>query len=221
MNGVEKMPIEPKENKQVKVCRYCNKEVVNLGLHIANLHPSVFEQIDETTPQKQTNTPLNATDNAILDIDAIVSKKVNTMMNIQIMKMLANGADLKDIQSFTKPATNQLDELKKYHDIVYGTETKGSLNVNVGSEETGGGQWLELANNALPIIAQIMNNRGGKQNDELGTNKTGYIPTDRDIHEETKLDRGESESISTESDATIQPIRTDKDEPSIINTGNK
>jgi len=214
------MPIET--DKPLKRCKYCGKDVRNLGYHIANMHPAIFDKIDETeaindyaeqtTPLKQEFTPQNIANKPTSSINDMLKEKIETFFNAKILKMLTDNPEmpLQDMQRVFAPQQTQptLNDIKTYHDLIYKDE-KGSLNLNVGSEESSGGQWLELANNALPLIAQIMQSRGGKNNDEPRTDKEGHIQPNGSVHEETKLDRIESEDISSKPIIAIR--RNDED----------
>jgi len=196
-------------DKPLKKCRFCNKDVRNLGNHIANIHPSVLNQLEELedviTPPPITASPQVASmpmiqQKAIKNINEIVSEKLETMLNLKIIEMLSKGGSIEQVQNALQPTANNpsFQQLKEYHELIYG-QNKPEININTG-EETGG--WIELANNALPIISQLLQRKTGgtQENDtEHRGNEEESGATLKPIQFETEQYRSESENISTES----------------------
>jgi hypothetical protein len=193
-----KMPIET--TKPLKKCAFCSKEYANLGLHIINAHPSIMDKLEETTPQPEvltTYTTPKTPNTEYNDIDTMIRNKLNTMMNIKIIEMLANpNKDVSLIElknAVTPPQTLNFEELKKYHDLFYKSE---EVATNKGN------QWLELINGALPIVAQML----PKKIEEVKKNDTEYRPIEergigirRLISQEVASDRGKSGDLSGKS----------------------
>jgi len=152
------------EIRPTRMCRYCNKEVINLTSHIINMHPKVLEQIEEISqelPPSNTNfqTPpqnpgVSMQRTAPNDINTMIREKLDIMLNIKIIEMLSKNPDtsLGDIKKAIEPTQNTtLQDIKMYHDMLW-KDTPMQR-----AEDTGGGnQWLDLVNNALPIIAQML-----------------------------------------------------------------
>lgn len=148
------MPID--SAKPLKLCKFCNKEVQNLATHIINMHPSIIDKLEEgeTTvreipqiQQRQISPPS--------DISAMIREKLDLMLNIKIIEMLSTQKDvsLQEISKAIQPPTS-LQEIKTYHDMMYGN--KGGLDINVESSGSNVSDWIEIAKLGLPIIAQML-----------------------------------------------------------------
>lgn len=220
------MPIET--TKPLKNCKFCGKDYANLATHIINSHPSIVEQLDESAyipTQNTTPLPLNVANGPPqrqhlgTDIDTMVREKLNTMLNIKIMEMLSSNKDvsLMDIkQSLEPPKTTSLKELKEFHDLVY------SNNNNGGNEENGN-QWLDLINNALPIVSQMLPKKREEleKNDRYKPIEDGRVATIRPISEEVARDTNKS-GIDSEEPRIIVPTEQQNNIGSDgINQGNK
>ena len=145
-------------NKPKKQCPYCLKEVNNLGFHVANNHPQIMAQLEEQkTPSPPPATPtltpqlVNSDKNAGLSVNNMVADALQTMLNIKIIEMLSNSknASLQEISAaINPPKPSTLQEIKEYHDLVYGQETREI-------PETGNG-WVDLATAAIPLIREML-----------------------------------------------------------------
>jgi hypothetical protein len=219
------MPIE--SNRPIKKCKYCTKEVQNLATHIINSHPSILEQLEEgeiktppETPPKALNTPQNAT---IIseDTETLIRRKLNTLMDIQIIKALGSGAELKDIRALVTPQKTPqevITETIALHNAIY---PKGNNTVVESGSSVN--QWLELANNALPIIRDMLPKKQSmevKQNDGYKEPTRGDRKPIRTISQQIAEHRGESGSISKESGIDVRAEQQNSREPEIINKGN-
>jgi len=194
------MPIE--SDKPLKKCKFCNKEVANLGLHIINIHPSIMEQIEETTPQNVASLPQNSTlqnnTRQSSDINSMIREKLDTMLNIKIIEMLSSSKDVSLIdikKSLETPQNTTLQDIKTYHDMIY-ADRKESPEINISGDSGG---WLELANNAIPLIREMLpkSKQEEKKNDAEHTRtKEGSIGIRRLIPQEIAGNTGESKSTS-------------------------
>jgi len=205
-------------NKPLRKCALCNKEVRNLGFHIANAHPRALETLEESNlPQAQeySQTPNNKAFSApVGDINAMIKEKLDTMLNIKIIEMLSKGAELPDIQkALNPPASNSvsLDDIKKYHDLVYSNAAPVNLNLSE-SAESSASDWIGLISNALPIIQQMLSNRNKpeeiKNVTEYSGIEGGSASILKPIQAEASGNTTESGSFSEES-GTLSETTTD------------
>ena len=150
----------------LKKCVFCGKEFKNLGLHIVNQHPKIMEQLDETgieTEQKVTPQAVFSQPQGVKKSTSdLVREKLDLMFDIKILEMLAASKDatLQDLQKALQPAQPQpsgmdkLRELREYAAIMNEIRGAGEA-VTEGSSEG----WLTLANNALPMIKEMLPKR--------------------------------------------------------------
>ena len=217
--------------KSIKKCPFCSKEVVNLGLHVANIHPQAFAKIDETdalaspppTPSLLQNTPLPVQSKPFQSINELIREKLDTMLNIKIIEMLSNNKDvsLTDLKKSLEPQQNStLSDIKAYHDMLYGKD-EPKAEINMGGD---GGGWLELANNALPLINRML---PGKQQ-EIKANDTehrqpqeGSVGIRRLIPSEIAGDTREPKSFSGQSSPTIRAEQQDNNVDASPDKGNR
>ena len=199
-------------DKPIKVCPICKKEVRNLGLHISNQHPNVLAKLDDFDEP----TPKNRIEPDILtkkagSIGEMVKEHLDTMLNLQLIQMLGKGASVGEVQRVLNPTEEKtsgvtIEDVKKYHDLVY-KENQDAVNINVGDSDGAG--WVNLANNALPIISKLMdgrmqpkNNEENKENDEhtstTGTIEEAAIRPIGFISEEAAVDTTEPRSVGEE-----------------------
>jgi hypothetical protein len=157
------MPFE--SSKLLKVCPVCSKEVRNVGLHVANMHPNVLAQLDAGTgilemPSK-SSPPLNpvpASENKFLDISSLIKKKLETMLDLKILEMLSsnNSPSIVELhQALNPPKQTTIQELKEMHDLIFSQQaSQGSLEKI--SEIDTGNNWANVALQALPIIKDML-----------------------------------------------------------------
>jgi len=199
------MPFET--NKPMKTCKFCSKQVANLAMHIINNHPSILEQLDETTPNASPNTSVSTASAGVIpqnkpvtsDINALIREKLETMMNIKIIEMLASSKDvsLSEIgRAINPPPPVQqigLKEIKEYHDLIYAG----------GEMASGGNDWVGLATAALPIISQMLPAKKRQmeevKNDEPRENERRSIRILKPVQKETSGNREESGGASEQS----------------------
>jgi len=197
-------------DKPLKKCGICGKDVRNMGYHVANIHPKVFEKINETSeepiiysnekPRTQNqNTP---TVGNTSDINSMIREKLDLMLNIKIIEMLSKSPNvsLNEISAaINPPQPTKLSELKEYHDLVYGERERDM-------PETGN-QWIDLATTAIPLIREMLPTKK-KQLEEESKNVTNSGIEERSIRvlkpisEETSRDTSKSGSFSEESGTT-------------------
>jgi len=204
--------------KPLKKCPICNKEVRNLGLHLANIHPEAFDKLDNYGTENRTESNISYQKPAYSgNINEMIREKLDTMLNIKIIEMLSNGADIKDIQQVRNPTETKntgvtIADVKEYHDLIY-KENQDAVNINVGDSDGAG--WINLANNALPIINKLMdgrmqlkNNEENKENDEhtstTGTIEEAVIRPIGFISEEAAVDTTEPRIVGEES-GVVEP----------------
>jgi len=205
-------------DKPVKTCPYCKKSVVNLGLHIINAHPTIMEQLEErqneTTPQKTSfdaeprPKPINVVSE---DTETLIRRKLSMLMDIQIIKALGAGAELKHIQAMITPAKTAqetINEAIALHNAIYPPNQRNV--VDVVAEATDTNQWLELAKVALPAIAQMLPQKRTELQNEVKTNDAEH----RTIEERSV---GVRRLVSTQNTGnTGQPSNISR-EPSVAN----
>jgi hypothetical protein len=222
------MPIPT--DKPTKKCQFCNKDVINLGLHIINQHPKIMDQLDESystpslspnliqnTPIQQQNRPTGS------DINAMIREKLDTMLNIKIIEMLSSSKDVSliDIKKSLEPTQNtSLSDVKALHDMIYDQNKGSAININAGEEGNG---WLDLATAALPILGQLIPKRmEEKQNDteyrRIEERSDGSL---RPISQEIAEYRGESESPGKESGIIVSTKQQNDSIITAIDPGNK
>ena len=189
----------------LKKCRYCNKEVRNLGLHIVNIHPNILDQIEERIPQSQDKNPTFEAlprqidqNKPIGDINAMIREKLDTMLNIKIIEMLSKNPDtsLQQIsQALNPPAPIGLKEIKEYHDLIYQKEEKEI-------PETGN-QWIDLATSAIPLVRDMLHARKNQEvkQDEPRINEERDLRVLKPISLEAPGDTSQPASFSEESGA--------------------
>jgi hypothetical protein len=214
------MPIE--SDKPFKTCRYCQKSVVNLGLHIINAHPTILEQLEEgqqeTTPQAPQQD--NYKNNKVVseDTETLIRRKLSMLMDIQIIKALGAGAELGDIKAMITPAKTaqeSINEAIALHNAIYPPNQRNV--VEAVAEATNTDKWLELATVAIPAIAQLLPQKR-KEIEQLKEEKQnvtehriiekGSAGIRRLIPQEVARDKRESSNTGGESsaiNATEQP----------------
>lgn len=187
--------------KPGKKCRYCGKEVKNLGFHVANNHPNILDQLEEISPSPPPATPTpspNSIKNPGVsgDINALIREKLDTMLNIKIIEMLSSNpnASLQEIsQAINPPQKTTLQELKEYHDLVYGSVTHTTA-------EEGGASFADVAMAAIPLIQEMLpKKQEEKKNDKLGTSEERSLRILKPISAEVAGDPGESGGTRSES----------------------
>ena len=192
-------------DKNDKECFYCKKLVKNLGYHIANQHPNVFSKIDDAPPIDNITSPNLVTsdkNNSVYrgNINDMIREKLDTMLNIKIIEMLSKGASIDDITKISQPQATQpagvtLEEIKKYHDIVFPN--------GVPKIEGETFNWGELLINALPVIKEMLPQKRKEIEDNGYTNnKDGDIPILKPISQQIAGDTIKSSNISQEPRAT-------------------
>lgn len=200
-----------------KKCRYCGKEVQNLGFHIVNIHPNIMEQLNELsadTPQIE-KTPITPPPAQIYrpatNINNLINEKLETMLNIKIIEMLSKSPDtsLKEIaQTLNPPPVMGLKEIKEYHDLVYPSREEVEMqnqmpNINIPSGE--GNEWIEIIKLGLPLLMEMLKGRKQTQNTEVVKNgefrsiEGGGLQSIKPIQEQTSTDKRKSDGASEES----------------------
>ena len=148
---------------ELKKCKFCGKDVQNLPSHIVRIHPAVYEALDEMTLDNTgqgaivapVSPNLPAPNPRIGGISALIQEKLDIMLNIKIIEMLSKSPEtsIRDIATaLNPPQSTPLDELKKYHDLVYGEETKLPY-IETGNE------WVNVAQQAIPIVKDMLDQR--------------------------------------------------------------
>ena len=146
----------------LRKCRFCGKEFLNLGAHIANQHPIILEQLNEFSDlETQKSTPQGVfmqPQGVKKSTSDLVREKLDLMFDIKILEMLAASKDatLQDLQKALQPAQPQpsamdkLREIREYASIM--NEIRGAGEV----VESGGNEWIGLATAALPMIKEML-----------------------------------------------------------------
>jgi len=195
-------------DKPLKSCPHCGKNVKNLGFHVANNHPSIIAQLEEKPPSPPPETPTltpysnkNAGVSGVntQSINEMIREKLDTMLNIKIIEMLSKNPNtsLQEIsQAINPPKPSTLQELKEYHELVYGREEREL-------PETGNG-WVDLATAAIPLIREMLPAKKKQmeeenKNVELGSDEKRSIRILKPIQAKIAGDREESGSSSNES----------------------
>lgn len=206
------------KNKPLKKCSFCNKELNDLGLHIARQHPNILSQLDEFNLNipviPPANSPMATPIHAVADtagatgmtgnfpdVAVMIRQKLDLMLNIKIIEMLSKSSDtgLKEIaEAINPPRETTLDEIKKYHDIFY----KDNTPIETGNE------WVNVAANALPLVKDLIASRRQLQQQGGIPDATNVSEGDRGraqilkpIQFETTGDTGEPSGIGKESGA--------------------
>jgi len=195
-------------DKPLKKCPLCNKDVRNMGYHIANIHPSALAQLEENIPPPSppaTPTPTLSgkfSPPGVVggDLNALIREKVETMLNIKIVEMLSKGANVGDVAKvLNPPQPTSFIELKQMHDLIYSAKP----HLEEKAEENSGNQWLELINNALPIVKDMLPQRKKQmeenKNVEFGTDEKGSVRILKPIQDQTSGDTDKPGSSSEES----------------------
>lgn len=208
-------------NKPSKMCPFCKAEIKNLGMHISNKHPSAWSKIDDSPilssnietspPRKDESLTSSISPQAqYRSVSEMVKDKLDTMLNLKIIQMLEKGVSVEEINRIMQPpqpqqTNNVLDEIKKYREIqnLFG-------NKEVIPEVDNTSEWLSLANNAIPLIKEMLpNKQESVKNDRYTELKEGNIPTNRDIQQQAAGDSTQSGSSSKESGILIRTERED------------
>jgi len=194
-------------DKPLKICPLCNKEVRNLGMHIANIHPNTLKEYDDVFPPSPPATPTPTLSGKFSppgvvggDLNALIREKVETMLNIKIVEMLSKGADIRDVaRVLNPPQPTSFMELKQMHDLIYSAKP----HLEEKAEENSSNQWLELINNALPIVKDMLPQRKKQmeesKNVEFGTDEKGSVRILKPIQDEITGDTDKSGSLGEES----------------------
>lgn len=196
----------------VKKCPFCGKEVQNLGQHIANIHPSVLKKLDETAETEQKNIsvlPSVQSPPPLKTIQELLREKIELIMDLKILEMLSNSPDasLKDLSKMLNPVPEKtaLEQLKEFKEIseMFTKEVK-----------TEGSDWSDVAIHSLPIVKELINNRG-KQNENRKWNENTERTnrgTIRRIARENTRDTRQPKDYSRESgrtsDVSKQPSKS-------------
>jgi hypothetical protein len=193
------MPFE--SNKPLKKCGVCGKEVHNLGLHVTNNHPQILAQLDESAPALPAKLDYGSNSGVIAQnkpsvgsINDLIREKLDVMMNIKIIEMLSSSKspDLQQLSAaLNPPQKTTIQELKEFHDLVYPKERESSGE---------GAGWIDVINNALPIVAQMIPARRAEVvKNEFGANENGSIQLLKPIQDEVTGDPAKSGGFSEES----------------------
>jgi len=201
--------------KPLKKCPECGKEVRNLGFHIANIHPKLLEKLDVYKGDVTESSIPHEKAGSSSNINEMIREKLDTMLNIKIIEMLSKGGSLADVQQALNPPTESkpvgIEEIKQYHDLIY-KEPEPAVNLNIGESDSAG--WLNLANNAIPIIKDLVGKReeppkkeleDKTKNDESGTIKEGVIRPIKAISGEVTGDSTESSINGEKSGVNSEP----------------
>lgn len=152
-------------DKPTKKCKYCGKEVKNLGFHVANNHPAIMEQLEEISPQPQAAPIIQPKTQALpaADTNEMVRQKLETMLNIKLIQMLEKGASIEEVNRMLHPPppvqTFGLKELKDYHDLVF----KGQNPAPTGEEASSGFDWTALINGVVQILPALLAKRNNTE----------------------------------------------------------
>lgn len=212
-------------DKRIKQCPHCKGEYRNLGMHVINKHPSIFAQIDndslDINDQKITDKPDNLSNNITPanstlyrgNVNDLVREKLDTMLNIKIIQMLEKGASLEDINRLMQPQqpiNNKVDifeEIKKYREI---QQLVGNKELPIVETDNTSG-WLDLANNAIPMIKEMLSNRKTESNtnDKYRTDKTGDLYNSGEVQSQITGNTTESSFLSEKSGIPIQSESSD------------
>lgn len=176
------MPFET--NKTKRICPECGKEVANLGLHIANVHPKLMEKLEGSEHQAPPPQPYSsqlprppAQNTAVAgDLNALIREKLDTMLNIKIIEMLSKNPDtsLQQIsQALNPPQPLGLREIKEYHELVYGKEEREL-------PETGNGT-IDLITAAIPLIRDMLPAKKAEMEAQKNVKHSGNKEGDRTI----------------------------------------
>lgn len=147
------------------ICPACGQDFLHLGQHIANKHPEIIDQAIKAaesgqasvTPTLGTSLPVQAAQNVqtrpnlmIRSYSEIIAQALNDIVAVQIIKALSssNPPSLQDLGSIMNPPKQtQLSDVIDFHKKIYGDEHP--------MIETGN-QWIDIAQQALPIIKDMM-----------------------------------------------------------------
>jgi len=149
--------------KPNKICPLCQKQIRNLGFHLANQHPNILDRLDNfadtgydkplapatPTPQLYPSPPRG-------DINALIREKLDTMLNIKIIEMLSNNPNvsIQELQNaINPPQKTTIQELKEYHDLVYGEKEEELPYIETENE------WVNIIQQFLPVIKELF--KGG------------------------------------------------------------
>jgi len=150
--------------KPIKKCHFCGKEVRNLAVHTLNQHPDAFNRLDEVAstplvspappsqPQLYASAPKG-------DINALIREKLDTMLNIKIIEMLSKNpsTSIQELQqALNPPQKTTIQELKEYHDLVYGEKEPELPYIETEN------QWVNIIQQFLPVIKELF--KGGVSN---------------------------------------------------------
>jgi len=215
--------------KPIKVCPICKKEVRNLGLHIANIHPKALEYFDEYEQAPKNSTESNIIAKKAGSIGEMVKEHLDTMLNLQLIQMLGQGGTIKDVQNVLNPTEQKtagvtIADVKEYHDLVY-KENQDAVNINVSESDSAG--WMNVFNNALPIVNKLMdsrttpktNNEENKENDKHRTTEERTIRPIGFIQKETPIDSEKPRSVIEESRIVKSAEQQDNRSDTSVSTG--
>jgi len=197
------------EGQKLKTCRYCGREFVNLGQHIANSHPSVLEKIEETG--EQANSEPRTTMQSMhypeyrmptKTVNDVIMEKIDLLANIKVLQVLSNpNSSLQDLQGLNdhkepeKSAIEQLRDFKEVADMFH----------REGSGE--GNDWPDVAIHSMPVIKEMLRDikvkrQGGKTDEnrrsttvnQVGTARRFSAASGRDKEHQRQSDSTQSKS---------------------------
>jgi hypothetical protein len=188
------------ENLEKKYkCRYCSKQVQNLAQHIINLHPTILEKLEEnldlTPPPPNLQTPTISHQRGNADIGSLIREKLDLMLNIKIIEMLSKSPNttIQEIsQAINPPQQTNLKDIVELHNLIYPEREEMPV------IETGN-QWVDIAQQALPIVKDMLQSRKPKQESDLNVRggektNTGILkPIQLEITRDTRKSSNASE----------------------------
>jgi len=187
--------------KQLKLCPYCGKSIANLATHIINQHPKILEQLEEKgseTPPDQShsvpNAGLNTQNKPIAgDTKALIREKLDTFFDAALLKYMSSNDNvgIKDLAAIANPP-----QQTSLHDYI---EFHKLMNSQKSEPVESGAGWMDLLNNALPIIGQMLPNKRSEVKNELRTNEGASIPVSGTIQQEAGEHRNKPIDLSEES----------------------
>lgn len=165
-------------------CRFCGKKVLNLGQHIANIHPSVLNSIEEGGQSNQISENRPGTSKTLKEI---IRDKVETIMDLKILDILTKNpnASVNEIQAMTEPSVSTVESKTAIEQLRDFKEVADMFS----RESQSGSDWTDVAIHSLPIVKDLVR---GKHNENRKRNADDKGRTKRSIRRITEEDSGDS-----------------------------
>jgi hypothetical protein len=151
----------------LRKCRFCGKDVVNMAAHIIRQHPNIISQLEEK-PQEEVRSSGASNFQRVSSVNELIREKLDTMLNIKIIEQLSANPKmtLTELNQAVNPLPpkpektllEQIEEIK----AIQGLFTETTIPGESSSE------WLGIVKEALPLVRDMMQRKQNVRTGETG-----------------------------------------------------